>query len=88
MVGLVVELLRDFGGKADRDGSSRREWELDRLTHGGRGLAITSLFQCSLTWGSVRRVSRRARVPSVVLNQPCRATSCILYNDRYISRAK
>src|SRR6266700_2463766 len=43
--------------------------------------------QCSLTCGSVRRVMILAAVSSVTFQNPCNASSCILYSDRYIIRA-
>jgi len=44
--------------------------------------------QCSLMRGSVRRVIMFARVSSAIFEVPCSACWCILYNERYMSRAK
>src|SRR6266851_2726348 len=43
--------------------------------------------QCSLTLGSVPRLRRRANVSSATPIGPWSAYRCILYSDRYISRA-
>ena len=43
--------------------------------------------QCSLTRGSVPRFSNRASVSSATPKGPYSAYRCILYKDRYISRA-
>jgi hypothetical protein len=40
MLSLLVELPRRLGGEVDHEGSSQGEWALDRLAHGGRGLAV------------------------------------------------
>src|SRR3979490_141440 len=43
--------------------------------------------QCNLTLGSVPRLRRRAKVSSATPIGPWSAYKCILYSDRYISRA-
>src|SRR5437762_573585 len=43
--------------------------------------------QCNLTLGSVPRLRMRARVSSATPTGPWSAYRCILYSDRYISRA-
>ena len=68
-------LLEKPHKKGHADGDAEHDLQ-DRTDH-----------QCSLTLGSVPRLRRRASVSSATPIGPWSAYRCILYSDRYISRA-